>query len=377
MLLRIRVYQPKQLTTKMIRSILTIAIILLPFLGISSDNNKANSNTLFSRATPIEIILQMDMEKVLNDKSKDPQYSPAFLIQKIDEKNIQTFNIKIRARGNTRRISDICEFPPIKINFEKKSTEHTVFEGQDKIKLVTHCNESEDYQNYALLEYLTYKAYNTLTDYSYRVRMVNVVYRDINQKYADIEKSGFMIEDDDQLAKRIGGSITDKRIWSPDSCENNAVDVFSLFQFMIGNTDWWIHTRHNVDLISLNDDKLIPIPFDFDGAGLINTPYAMPSPQLPIINVRDRFFKSTCKTMDYYDYEETIKLFNQKKNTILSMLEGSTFLDKKYRRTSVSYVENFYQIINDPDKFGKYISQNCEFVNTIPDRAPKQKGIRN
>lgn len=368
MLLRISLYRPRKQPIKMIRLIIAIALILFPFIGISSELDKTNS--LFSSTTPIEIILQMDMEKVFNDKGKDPQYSPALLIQKIDEKNIQIFNIKIKARGNTRRISNICEFPPLKINFEKKSTKNTVFDGQDKVKVVTHCNESDEYQNYALLEYLSYKTYNTLTDYSYRVRIVNVVYKDIRQNYPDIIKSGFMIEDDDILAKRVGGKISDKRIWSPDSCENKAVEIFSLFQFMIGNTDWWIHTRHNVDLISLSDESLIPIPFDFDGAGIINTPYAMPSRQLPIITVKDRFFKSTCKTLNYYDYEETINQFNLKKDMILSMLDNALFLDKKYRKRAKNYIDDFYDIINDADKFGKYISQNCDFVNTPQYKVP-------
>jgi len=373
MILRITLYYQKQHTTKMRPAILTLLLLALPFLSIAQNN----PSKLFENSEPIELILQMDMQKVLGDKSDEPQYSSAFLIQKIDEKNIQTFNIKIKARGDTRRISDICEFPPLKINFEKKSTENTVFEGQDKIKMVTHCKESEDYQNYALLEYFAYKTYNTLTDYSYQVRLVNVTYQDINQKIPDIEKSGFLVEDDDLLAKRIGGSITDKRIWSPDSCERNAVDIFSLFQFMIGNTDWWIHTRHNVDLVILPDDKLIPIPFDFDGAGIINTPYAMPSPQLPIISVRDRFYKGSCKSQDYYDYQETIRLFNSKKDTILSMLNQATFLNKRYRNTSKNYIEDFYKIINNPDKFSKYISQNCKYVNTPPQRPANQEEIRN
>ena len=365
---RRHIYLQTQLTTKMTQFKVTLLFLLVPFLCLAQGQNSAK-NKLFDDTKPIELILQMDMQKVLSDKSKEPEYSPAFLIHKIDSKTIQTFNIKIRARGKTRRISNICEFPPLKINFIKKSTKNTIFDGQDKIKMVTHCNESEDYQNFALLEYLVYKTYNNLTDYSYRVRMVNVIYKDVNQNYPDLIKSGFLIEDDELMAKRVSSNISDKKIWSPDSCDQAATDIFSLFQFMIGNTDWWIHTRHNVELISTEDNKLIPIPFDFDGAGIINTPYAMPSPQLPIVRVRDRFFKSTCRTMDYSDYRQTIELFNQRKNAVFSMLEEATFLDKKYRRSSERYLNDFYEIINDPEKFSKYISQNCEFVNTIPDRA--------
>ena len=342
-------------------SIKTVLILLLiPFIGNATHAYADQTDKLFSETSPIQLVIQMDMKSVLNDKSDDPQYSEALLIQKISPTQIQGFNIKIRARGKTRRIHNICEFPPLKINFKKKSTVNTIFEGQDKIKLVTHCQESDEYQNYAMLEYLAYQTYNSLTDYSYRVRLVNVIYQDTKQNYADIVKTGFLIEDDDQLAKRIGGEITNQRIWSADSCDQRVVDVFSLFQFMIGNTDWWIHTRHNVDIIKLENDVLIPLPFDFDYAGIINTPYAIPSPELPIVQVKERFFKGPCKAPS--DFRETIALFNSRKNDILSLLDEAEFLEKKYRRTSIRYVEAFYRIINDPEKFNAYLDQTCAFA---------------
>jgi hypothetical protein len=199
--------------------------------------------------------------------------------------------------------------------------------------------------------------------------MVNVTYKDIKQNYPDIEKTGFLIEDDDLLAERLGGKITDKRIWSPDSCSQSAVDIFCLFQFMIGNTDWWIHTRHNVDIVNLTNDKLIPIPFDFDYAGLINTPYAIPSSSLPITSVKDRFLKGSslylegslsCKKINYY--EEVIKLYNLKKSAIISVLESADYLTKRDRKTALKYVEEFYGIINNPTKFAIYLNKSCDSI---------------
>ena len=360
MKLRLNKYQYRQLTTKMMFHNIAFLLVFVPIFTCASDNKNTNPNRLFNNSEPIELILRLDMEQVLNDKSEDPKYSPALLIQKLDEKNIKVFNIKVKARGNTRRVANICEFPPLKINFEKKSTQNTVFEGQDKLKMVTHCNESNDYQNYTLLEYLAYKTYNSLTDHSYKVRLVNILYEDIKHKHPNQKKSGFLIEDDDLLAKRIGGNVTDKKIWSPDSCDQQAFDVFSMFQFMIGNTDWWVHTRHNVDLISLNNDALIPIPFDFDGAGIINTPYAMPSSQLPITRVRERFFKGACRTIS--SYTETLELFNQKRQEIITLIENAHFLDRKLRKNSLNYVEDFYSIINNEDQFKKYIHMTCDYL---------------
>ena len=132
----------KQPTAKKLFIKAFLILALAPLFTSASD---AVPTSLFTDLEPLELILQMDMQKVLNDKSEDPEYSPAFLIQTLGDNDIQTYNIKIKARGRTRRIYDVCKFPPLKINFVKKSTKNTVFEGQDKIKMVTHCQESEDY----------------------------------------------------------------------------------------------------------------------------------------------------------------------------------------------------------------------------------------
>jgi len=341
-----------------LKTILLAATFSLTLLGHASD--LTDKSPLFSSSEPLDIIIEMDFQKVLGDKSENPKYNAALLIQDLGDNKIKTFNIKVKARGNTRRISEICEFPPLKLNFRKGATENTVFQGQDKIKMVTHCKDNDEYENYAVLEYLAYKTYNALTDYSYKVRLVKVLYRDIRQSYPDIEKSGFLIEDDEAMVGRLGGEISQKKIWSPDSCRQDAVDLFSMFQFMIGNTDWWIHKRHNVDIMALENGELIPIPFDFDYAGIINTPYAIPSPMLPISDVKQRFFKGSCKTI--LSYEEVIKKFNEKHDDILQVVEETDFINKRLKRSATNYIQSFYKIINDEDKFTQFINNSCEHL---------------
>ena len=122
-----------------------------------------------------------------------------------------------------------------------------------------------------------------------------------------------------------------------------------------------------MDILKMQNNDLIPLPFDFDYAGIINTPYATPSAQLPIIEVRQRFFKGSCHTINHFD--QTIELFNARKASIMTLLENADFLDKKYRRTSENYVDEFYRIINNPEKFAKYLNRSCEHANTVPNKA--------
>jgi hypothetical protein len=343
----------------------TLCILQFPFYGVAQDSPQAR--TLFDSSEPLDIIIQADLKSITEDSSDDPEYSEAFLIH-TNAKN-QTFKIKIKARGSTRRNQNVCEFPPLKINFIKESTVNTVFEGQDKIKMVTHCNPPDYFQNYTLLEYLNYKIYNILTDYSFKVRPVRVTYQDTKRNLPDMEKIGFLIEDEDRMAKRTDGKIFEGRIWSTDSCNQTILNTFVLYQFMIGNTDWWVNTRHNVDLVKTEHDGLIPVPYDFDYSGIMNIPYAVPSSELPIKDVKDRFLKASCHDLSYY--EETIALFNKKKDQIFSVVEENDWLEKKYKKSALKYIEDFYEIINDPKSFDNYLSQTCVYMNSPSKKAAK------
>ena len=54
-------------------------------------------------------------------------------------------------RGITRRDSEICPFPPLRVVFTEKPPAMSLFKGQKSLKLVTHCRPAESFQQYLLL----------------------------------------------------------------------------------------------------------------------------------------------------------------------------------------------------------------------------------
>ena len=84
--------------------------------------------------------------------------------------------IAVRNRGNSRL--RVCEFPPLRLDFDRDATAGTVFEGQNKLKLVTHCRNYDRGEQDMLEEYLTYRLFNALTDASFRVRLLRIRYVD-------------------------------------------------------------------------------------------------------------------------------------------------------------------------------------------------------
>lgn len=195
------------------------------------------------------------------------------------------YPVKVSLRGKTRR--NFCEFPPLKLDLGKGFLKAEGLKTFDKYKLVTHCiGDSE----LVLKEFLAYKLYNQLTDYSFRVRLVELTYVDIGGELETIEQYGILLENYKEMAERLGTEKMPDQLPKNTRIPNEDYQRLAMFQYMIGNTDWNLYKQHNIKWLRL-DDSAIPVPYDFDFSGLVNAPYATPHPSLPIDSVRERYLQ--------------------------------------------------------------------------------------
>lgn len=86
--------------------------------------------------------------------------------------NRRELPVDVRLRGKGRL--EQCKFPPLRLDFDPAETGESAFAGQDELKLVTHCINSTAGEKNLLEEYLAYRIFNLLSDYSYRVRLLHV-----------------------------------------------------------------------------------------------------------------------------------------------------------------------------------------------------------
>ena len=318
----------------------------------------ASDDPLFQSEVPLELILEADIIALINDKSDEPEYIPALLIHKMPNLSMNAFEIKVKARGNTRRVTELCDFPPLKFNFKKDHLKNTVFDGQDKLKFVSQCRQEEEFQNYVMEEYLIYKTYNILTEESYKTRLVNITIKDTELRVPEIKFTGFLIEDDKTLAKRIESKSYEELVHFQDSLIDNSLDRLSMFQYMIGNTDWYVTTNHNIDIFQtkINGD-LLPVPFDFDFSGVIDASYAIPSKEIPIYQVKKRYFKGPCR--DVENLSSTLALFNEKKDEIYTLYDSFEYLPNYAIKKSLRYYNKFYKIINNTESIDDSFLNAC------------------
>ncbi|WP_299707117.1 hypothetical protein [uncultured Pontibacter sp.] len=309
-------------------------------------------SSLFTDEEVLQLKLVVDFQKLLKDRGDERSYHMGTLSYTGAKGETVALPLKVMVRGNRRRDPRVCRFPPLMLNFiRKEMPEGTIFAGQNKIKLVTHCIGDE----YVLREYLVYKVYNLLTEQSYRVRLCQVEYADSLGKRKIEQHYAFMIEDDKDMAARSEAKlIPKKRIVRMERADQRVMARLALFQYMMGNTDWSVPFRHNIDLMAT--DSLappIPVPFDFDYAGMVAAPYATPPPELGIKSVRQRLYRAYSFPENIY--RETTNTFNALRTPIYAMYRQCEPLSKSGRKQSLKYLDGFYSIINNPRKFEREI----------------------
>lgn len=280
-----------------------------------------------------------------------------------DQGETQTFDVRVTTRGHSRL--EMCSYPPLSVFFKRKQAADTIFAGQKKLKIVTPCRRGDRYLDFLRQEYGIYRAYNVVADPSFRVRMLEIVFRDSEGRLKPEVRTAFFIESIKEVAERSGMETVNMNRIPPYHLDAATSSIYEIFQFLIANTDWSKSKGpgdedccHNGKALRAPGQELgwVVLPYDFDQAGLINTPYAVPHDKLPIRRVSQRLFRGRCEYFEHLD--NTIALFNDKRADIEAALASGGISGKALERQT-DYVAKFYEIVNDPVQRKKYIEDRC------------------
>jgi len=125
--------------------------------------------------------------------------------------------------------------------------------------------------------------------------------------------------------------------------------LVSVFEYMIGNTDWAVPVNHNIRLIYPKADSTaspFAIAYDFDFSGLVNADYAAPAPQLTEIEtVRQRLYRGFPRTMA--ELQAVFTIFKEQKDKIYSTVNNFNLLSGANRKDIIDYLDEFYRTINN------------------------------
>lgn len=333
------------------------ALIVAPTpVRAQDDSTETEPTVLFASHAPLELRIEAPMQQLIDDIGDDRDEHDGMLYYDDGMGNTGALDVKLRTRGNFRRQRRVCRFPPIRLNVRKGEVTGTLFANQDRLKLVTHCQtDREEYEQYTLEEYLIYRAYNLLTPFSLQVRLAHVTYVD-TARADSVVKFGFLIEDEEEFAARFQSEILDLEGVHPSDIDPDGMALIDVFEYFIGNTDWGVVALHNIVLVQ-NNFLYFAVPYDFDLAGVISTPYARPDGNLPIRRVRDRLYRGYCRSAEELQF--TLDLFMENREAIVQLYESFPYLTEERRQRALEYYEEFYEIIQDPGRIRNEFVRNC------------------
>jgi hypothetical protein len=315
---------------------------------------------LFADHAPLDIVIEGPVRTIVRQAERSTDPHPATLTA-----NGETHTIALAARGLSRRKRDNCQFPPLSIEFAAKPADTSLFDGQRKLKLVAHCRDSDQFEQLVFKEYTAYRLYNRLTDESLKVRLARIRYLDEGKEVAF--RWGFLIEDVDDAAKRVGAKETEATGLSAAALDPADAARYVVFQYLIGNTDWDMSIGpqqgdccHNSKLIGATKEArngLTPVPYDFDNAGLVDAPYAVPVEFLRIRSVRERRYRGLC--LHNAEVRRAVADFIAARPTLEAEIGAIPGLSVRSRSTLLGYLASFFEDVATPDKVERNLIQDC------------------
>ena len=344
---------------------LAAALALATLAAAPAQSAHSTPSPLFASDTVLQLRIEAPFTDLIRAAPRSTNAFDAKLI--VTGSATETLAIKLSPRGISRRTTEACEFPPLKIEFTEKPGAASLFKGQKSLKLATHCRNDFNYQDYGLLEFLAYRLHNVLTPLSFRVRMAEIDYVEAHSGSVRIHRHGFLVEDTDELAER--NALHDIKTEKIDRgmLNGDATARSDLFQYLIGNQDWsdvmgtaGTNCCHNIKLLAASKESradLTPIAYDFDSSGLVNPPYALPPTTVPIRTVRTRYYRGYCQFNAQASAAAQEAL--AKRTELMSAVDATPALTSRGRNSAKQYLEAFFSEIADPAQLQQHILDHC------------------
>lgn len=324
----------------------------LAILVISSTatSQEISAISLFESDSIVHVRMITDMKSLVKNKYKEV-YQPATIQIIQTDGDTNSYVVKIKSRGNRRK--DACNLPPIKVKFPKKDFLY------NKLKWVITCNNSDPFDQVLLKEYMAYQIYEGYSEKSFKTELLHVDYIDTGRDNKTFTRYAFIIENANSVADRIGGRVYNPKALKKSIINEEQLALFTMFQYMIANTDWAIESLHNIEAVTdPATSSVLILPYDFDYAGFVGAHYAVVHESLPIDEVTERYNKGFCMTEEIC--EKLRVKFITRREEVLQACREFKYFDKKTKKATELYLKEFFDKMENHKVAKSTFCENCK-----------------
>jgi hypothetical protein len=326
---------------------------------------EAEARPLFAKTEPLEFTLTAPFSVINKDRNPEStKRYPGVLTVTGAGGTPADIPVQLSARGHFRRMARNCALVPLRVEFPKDgAAAGTPFEGQTTLKLGTGCEDSKEYEQITLREYVQYPLFNLVTPLSFRARLGRATYVDEKSKKKSAPRYALFIEHENDVARRAEGRVAElPRVLFADLVAAPLTQAM-MFEYMIGNTDMSIFALHNIRLVQKPDRTLTAVPYDFDLSGFVHAPYAIPDRRLGLRSVLDRAYRGPCRTAD--EFEAAAAPFRAKRTEALALIDSLKDLESPLKKEAKEYLEGFFRQIEKPANVKKTFADGCKAQPTM------------
>jgi hypothetical protein len=154
------------------------------------------------------------------------------------------------------------------------------------------------------------------------------------------------------------GRVNEQRKFGFQRLDPDYLTLMTLFQFMIGNTDFAITAQHNVRVVETPTERRYAVPYDFDYSGLVNATYAVVDKTRieGISSVRERRYRGPCRTR--VELEPFLGTFRAARADVEALYELSGFTEAS-KRDGKAYIDSFYRVLDRPGDVKRAFIDAC------------------
>lgn len=341
-----------------------VALLTSALIGSAVFAEAPPPDALFAESGILEMTLSGPFSLIDRERDKSQRYDGTLSYKAADQSSV-TLDVAYEVRGNWRLRKANCGHAQLWLDLKRGQTKGTLFENQNRLKLVVQCGNRESQEQWLLKEQLAYDIFSDFSDYNFDTRLVKATYFD-SEKEEDLRSHfAFIIEHQNRVAKRFEFEKFELNRADLASLNNVQSTNVALFMLLIGNTDFSLSSGppndeccHNAKLLTDSAGMNYPFPYDFDSSGFVDASYAAaPNASLKISRNTQRLYRGYCAHID--DLENGILRAKETKETVENRISENEYLSDRTKKKALRFFDGYYQLLNDSRKVERSINRKC------------------
>lgn len=339
-------------------------LLLVSALASSLTWAAAPPDELFKNSEILELTLTGPFSTIDRERDKEKRYDGTVSYQASDQTTV-TLDVAYEVRGNWRLQKSNCGHAQLWLDLKRGQTPDTLFENQNRLKLVVQCGDRESNAQWLVKEQLGYDIFREFSELNFDTRLIQATYIDSEKTDEQRTHLAFIIEHQSRLAERFGFEKFELNRAPLQSLDSKQTNLVSLFMLLIGNTDFALTAGapddeccHNAKLLTDSSGVNFPFPYDFDSSGYVDASYASPpNATMNLRNNKQRLYRGYCSHTDGLD--EAIEAAKGTQNSVENLINSSEFASERTKTRAIKFFEDYYEMLEDERKVQRSIVRKC------------------